>query len=137
MSMSPVVAGMEPFESLRTSFGGLAGAPGRRRGEPSVGGPLRVVPGGANCAAAVTAFETETTVRALGDSEAERERAEEEREELASIPFYGKAAAIVPVKEEWVKRRQSEQMIPPGATLERVMRYEAHPSTRLRAGPST
>ena len=83
----------------------------------------------------VTAFETETMIGAADDSDAAWERAEETRKEMAAIPFYGKdAREHPPVKEEWLKRRQSDQIIPKGATLERVMRYEAHPSTGLRAG---
>jgi hypothetical protein len=75
----------------------------------------------------VTAFETETMVSGLGDTEAAWEREEESRKQLAAIPFYGKdAREHPPVKEEWVKRRQSDRMIPSGAPLERVMRYEAH-----------
>jgi hypothetical protein len=75
----------------------------------------------------VTAFETETMVSAVGDSEADWERAEGTRKELAAIPFYGKdAREHPPAKEEWVKRRQADRMIPSGTTLERVMRYEAH-----------
>jgi hypothetical protein len=75
----------------------------------------------------VTAFETQTMISAADDSDAAWERAEETRKEMAAIPFYGKdAREHPPVKEEWLKRRQSDQIIPAGATLERVMRYETH-----------
>jgi hypothetical protein len=46
---------------------------------------------------------------------------------MALIPFYGaQARKWPPVKEEWIRKREADLLIPSGPTLERVMRYEAH-----------
>src|SRR5262249_19691700 len=50
--------------------------------------------------------------------------------DLAKIPFYGAAADRTPER-AWVARREAQRRLPSGATLEKVMRYEAHLQRQL------
>jgi hypothetical protein len=74
----------------------------------------------------VTAFETESLIAAFEGVEDDWEKEEAARKELAALAFYGREARVAPDKEEWLRKRQANAMIPDGARLERVMRYEAH-----------
>jgi hypothetical protein len=75
----------------------------------------------------VTRFETETTTMALAKGEAEWEKEDEWRRDLATVPFYGEAVKKSPlVKETWIREREASLLVPEDQVLERVMRYEAH-----------
>ena len=84
----------------------------------------------------VTAFETETMMTAVGDvndgwarEEAavkELARRELAHKEPAKTSSYAWDAKKPPSKAEWMARRRADLIIPPGPTLDRVTRYEAH-----------
>jgi hypothetical protein len=63
----------------------------------------------------------------LGGSEVAWAKEKVSTELEAEEPFYGIwAKHFPPVKEEWIRKREANLLVPEDQVLERVMRYEAH-----------
>jgi hypothetical protein len=122
-SMSPVVLGMEREEDWREHLEGIRAslAPADHFEECLAERIAQLL----WRLGRVTAFETASIDRELGDAEHDWEKNEEAREVLEKLPHYASLADDRP-KEAWMERRRSNLIIPQGPTLERVTRYEAH-----------
>jgi len=79
----------------------------------------------------VTAFKTETMIKAAAHVDKEWKREADARRQVAGNPAYEETLRNSLPQAEWMQQQQADLIIPKEETLERVMRYEAHLQRQL------